>query len=56
MVKITFPDETVKEFEDKVTGEVDLSIMSAYIWCGYEQTRDSAVVQPAVTASYKGFS
>ena len=42
--------------EDKVTGEVDLSVMSAYIWRGYEQTRFSAVVQPAVTASYKGFS
>ena len=45
-----------KPDEDKVTGEVDLSVMSAYIWRGYEQTRDSAVVQPAVTASYKGFS
>ncbi len=42
--------------EDKVTGEIDLSVLSAYIWRGYEQTRDSVVVQPAVTASYKGFS
>jgi len=45
-----------KPEEDKVTGEVDLSIMSTYIWRGYEQTRDSVVVQPAVTLSYKGFS
>ncbi len=42
--------------EDKVTGELDLSVLSAYIWRGYEQTRDSAVIQPAATVSYKGFS
>jgi len=45
-----------KQEEDKVTGEIDLSVLSAYIWRGYEQTRNSVVVQPAVTASYKGFS
>lgn len=39
-----------KQEEDKVTGEIDLSVMSAYIRRGYEQTRDSVVVQPA--ASY----
>ena len=49
------PAEQTQE-EDKITGEVDLSVMSAYIWRGYEQTRFSAVVQPAVTVSYKGFS
>jgi hypothetical protein len=42
--------------EDKVTGELDLSVLSAYIWRGYEQTRNSIVVEPVVTASYKGFS
>jgi hypothetical protein len=42
--------------EDKVTGEIDLSVLSAYIWRGYEQTRNSVVVQPSVTANYKGFS
>jgi len=42
--------------EDKVTGEIDLAALSAYIWRGYEQTRDSVVIQPSVTASYKGFS
>ena len=45
-----------KQEEDKVTGEIDLSVLSAYIWRGYEQSRNSVVVQPAVTASYKGFS
>jgi hypothetical protein len=42
--------------EDKVTGEIDLSALSAYIWRGQELSRHSAVVQPAVTASYKGLS
>ena len=42
--------------EDKVTGEIDLSVLSAYIWRGQELSRDSVVMQPAVTASYKGFS
>ncbi len=42
--------------EDKVTGEIDLSVLSAYIWRGYEQSKDSIVVQPAVTVNYKGFS
>jgi hypothetical protein len=50
----TTPEQ--KPEEDKMTGEIDLSVMSAYIWRGYEQTRDSAVVQPAITVSYKGFS
>jgi hypothetical protein len=42
--------------EDKVTGEIDLSVLSAYIWRGYEQTRDSVVIEPSVTIGYKGFS
>jgi uncharacterized protein YxeA len=42
--------------EDKVTGEIDLSVLSAYIWRGQELSRDSVVVQPATTVSYKGFS
>ena len=45
-----------KQEEDKVTGEIDLSALSAYIWRGQELSRHSVVVQPAVTASYKGFS
>jgi hypothetical protein len=48
------PAEQTQE-EDKVTGELDLSVLTAYIWRGYEQSRDSVVVQPAVTVGYKGF-
>lgn len=42
--------------EDKVTGEVAASVLSAYIWRGQELSRHSVVVQPSLTASYKGFT
>ncbi|PKN52037.1 MAG: hypothetical protein CVU55_08245 [Deltaproteobacteria bacterium HGW-Deltaproteobacteria-13] len=45
-----------KQEEDKVTGEVAASVFSAYIWRGQELTRHSAVIQPSITASYKGFT
>jgi hypothetical protein len=45
-----------KQEEDKVTGEVAESILSAYIWRGQELTRHSVVIQPSMTASYKGFT
>jgi hypothetical protein len=44
-----------KQEEDKVTGEVAASVLSAYIWRGQELTRHSIVIQPSMTASYKGF-
>ena len=45
-----------KQEEDKVTGEVSASILSAYIWRGQEMTRHSVVIEPALTASYKGLT
>jgi len=45
-----------KQEEDKVTGEVAASVLSAYIWRGQELTRHSVVIQPSITASYKGFT
>ena len=45
-----------KQEEDKVTGQVDLSVLSAYVWRGQELSRNSIVVQPAGILSYKGFS
>ncbi len=41
---------------DKVTGEFAASVLSAYIWRGQELTRHSVVIQPSMTASYKGFT
>lgn len=57
--KPTAPEQTPveqKQEEEKVTGEVAASVLSAYIWRGQELTRHSIVIQPSVTASYKGFT
>jgi uncharacterized protein (TIGR02001 family) len=42
--------------EDKPTADFAVSALSKYVWRGYEQTRDSIVVQPSLTVGYKGFS
>ncbi len=42
--------------EDKPTAELSVSGLSQYIWRGYENTRNSIVVQPSMTVAYKGFS
>ncbi len=56
LISASFPMSTWAAEEDKVTGEVAASILSAYIWRGQELTRHSVVIQPSLTASYKGFS
>lgn len=50
------PAESVAQETDKVTGGVDLSVLSAYIWRGQELSRNSFVIQPSATLGYKGFS
>lgn len=45
-----------KQEEEKVTGEAAAGILSAYIWRGQELTRHAAVIQPSITANYKGAS
>jgi hypothetical protein len=42
--------------EDKPTGSLAVSALSKYVWRGYENTKDSIVVQPSMTVGYKGFS
>jgi len=42
--------------EAKPTGDFTVAAMSQYIWRGYELSRHSIVVQPAVTVGFKGFS
>jgi len=49
-------DAEQKQEEDKITGEVAASILSAYIWRGQEMTRHGVVIQPSATVGYKGFS
>ncbi len=50
------PPEAATQTEDAVTGDATVSVLSAYIWRGQELSRHSAVIQPSITASYKGFS
>ena len=42
--------------EEKPTADFNTAVLTKYVWRGYEQTRDSIVVQPSVTVGYKGFS
>jgi len=42
--------------EDRPELSADAAFLSQYVWRGYGLSRDSLVIQPSVTASYKGFS
>lgn len=42
--------------EDKPTASLGVDILSQYIWRGFALSRNSAVLQPSLTAAYKGFS
>jgi len=42
--------------EEKPTADFTVSALSAYIWRGQQQTRDSMVIQPSATVGYKGFT
>jgi len=41
--------------EERPTLSADVAFLSKYIWRGYELSRNSLVIQPSVTAGYKGF-
>jgi hypothetical protein len=53
---LSFARPSVAAEVDNVTGEAAASFLTAYIWRGQELTRYSAVIQPSLTANYKGFS
>jgi hypothetical protein len=42
--------------EEKPSADFSVAVLSAYIWRGQELSRDSIVIQPSMTVSYKGFS
>lgn len=44
------------EEADVVTGSASVGVFNRYVFRGYELSRDSVIIQPALTASYKGFS
>ena len=47
---------TVMAEEDKPTANLAISALSKYVSRGFELSKDSIVLQPAVTVAYKGFS
>jgi len=46
---------TVSAEEEKPTAEASMGISSKYVWRGYELSRDSMVLFPSASVSYKGF-
>ena len=46
----------ISNMEDKPTASADVSVLSKYVWRGYELSDDSIVLQPSMTISYKDFS
>jgi hypothetical protein len=40
---------------DKPTASLAVDVLSQYIWRGFALSRNSAVIQPSLTAGYKGF-
>lgn len=42
------------EEADKPSADASISFLSKYVWRGYELSKDSIVIQPSITASYKG--
>jgi uncharacterized protein (TIGR02001 family) len=45
-----------KAEEEKPAMDAAVSALNQYVWRGQEQTRNSVVIQPSLTARYKGFS
>jgi len=42
--------------EEAPSADASVAFLSKYVWRGYELSDDSLVIQPSLTASYKGFS
>jgi len=53
---LTVPGAPVRAEEEKPTGDITVSVLSAYVSRGYELSRNSVVIQPSMTVGYKGFS
>ncbi len=42
--------------EEAPSADASVAFLSKYVWRGFELSDDSMVIQPSLTASYKGFS
>ena len=56
LMMITTTPAKAEGEEDKPTASVSADILSQYIWRGMAYSRSSAVIQPSMTAGWKGFS
>lgn len=52
---LVFGSMNVWAEEDKPSASGDIGVFSKYVWRGYELSKNSAVIQPSATISYKGF-
>ena len=50
------PGTPLRAEEENPTGDFSTSVLSGYVWRGYELSRNSVVVQPSMTIGYKGFT
>ena len=50
------PFNALAEEEEKPSASADVGVFTKYVWRGWELSEDSLVIQPSVTAEYKGFS
>ena len=48
--------EAAKPAEEPVTGSASVSFLNQYMFRGYQLGKDSAVIQPSLSASYEGFT
>ena len=46
----------MSNMDERPTASADVSVLSKYVWRGYELSDDSIVLQPSMTISYKNFS
>lgn len=56
LVMIAGTSVKAEDAEDKPTASVSVDILSQYLWRGMAYSQGSAVLQPSLTASWKGFS
>ncbi len=53
---LTSATEMVGAEEDAPSADLTVAAYSQYLWRGWATSRDSVVIQPSLTTSYKGFS
>lgn len=46
---------TASAEEETPSADLSVSLLSKYVWRGFELSKDSLVIQPSLTAAYKGF-